>query len=375
MIKTKLVILFLLFSTIGFSQTNQSKLMRELDRTRNQIRKINRKKTSTVRKLRLINREISLEKRYVNNLKRTINKIDRKIKKNIPKIKKTEKKIKSLQKEYEELIYYAYKTRNSRRKSMYIFSANSFTQAYKRFKYLQFFTDYIQFVTDDLKKHKDSLMLYNLELEKQKNKKNFLQEKKADEIIRLSSQQKNKKRLIRKLRKQRKRLLADLKRKRKNSASLRSSVTAETSKASNKPKSKASKKFEGNKGRLIMPAYGVITAHFGTHKHPVLENITIRNDGIDISVGNNTSVKCVFKGKVSKIVTIPGANKAILIKHGEYFTVYSNLVNVTVSAGDTVYKGQKIGKVFKQNGKPNSGILNFQIWYGKEKLNPEKWIK
>lgn len=367
--------LLILTFTLAFSQSNKSELMRELDKTRNQIRHVNKQKSATVRKLRLINNEISLERKYVRRLKININKIDKQIINNQKKIKITQGKIEKLQKEYEELIFHAYKMYGTRKKSIYIFSSKTFMQAYKRFRYLKFFTDYISSVTDDLKMNKDSLLLYNLKLEKQRNIKNSLSVKKADEIIRLSNQKKHKKRIIGKLKLKRQKLLKILKRKRITSQSLRTSVTAETAKSSNKPKSKESKKFELNKGLLQKPVFGVITAKFGVHKHPVLENVTIRNDGVDISVGNNRSVKCVFKGKVSKIVTIPGANKAAIIKHGEYFTVYSNLVNVVVKQGDTVYKGQKIGNVYKRPGKHNSGILNFQVWYGTTKLNPEKWIK
>jgi murein DD-endopeptidase MepM/ murein hydrolase activator NlpD len=116
----------------------------------------------------------------------------------------------------------------------------------------------------------------------------------------------------------------------------------------------------------------VLISSFGEKKHPVYDKITIRNDGINFLVPSFSVVKVVFDGVVSKIVNLPTNQFAIIVRHGKYFTVYSGLDHIKVSAGDNVQKNQEIGSYEDVNGKL---ILNFQIWSGTDKLNPKLWLK
>jgi murein DD-endopeptidase MepM/ murein hydrolase activator NlpD len=132
-------------------------------------------------------------------------------------------------------------------------------------------------------------------------------------------------------------------------------------------------KFEANRGKLPWPVdKGAITETFGTHAHPVLKGITTYNNGIDIATSKNAPVKAIYEGEVMGVVSIPGSGDAILIKHGEYLTVYSNLGRVTVEKGQKVKTGTVIGNA----GENDEGVTeaHLEIWKGKTKLNPALWI-
>jgi murein DD-endopeptidase MepM/ murein hydrolase activator NlpD len=136
--------------------------------------------------------------------------------------------------------------------------------------------------------------------------------------------------------------------------------------------------FEGNKGRLPWPVdRGYISDHFGTHPHPVEQKVMIENNGVDIQTTEDAPVKVVFGGVVSKVFSTMGSAQIIMVKHGNYFTVYNGLGNVSVKEGQTVKARQAIGHVV--NNDENVPTFNFQIWKsgGKKaniKLNPEAWI-
>ena len=132
--------------------------------------------------------------------------------------------------------------------------------------------------------------------------------------------------------------------------------------------------FRSNKGKLPWPVEkGVITSKFGTHQHPVLKYVTEKNDGIDITSTGITKARSVFKGEVSTITAIQGANMTVIIRHGNFLTVYNNLINVKVKRGDIVQTKQEIGEVFADPGESNNCTIKFMIFEQKF-LDPEQWI-
>jgi septal ring factor EnvC (AmiA/AmiB activator) len=135
-----------------------------------------------------------------------------------------------------------------------------------------------------------------------------------------------------------------------------------------------SEDFAKNRGSLPWPTeQGIITDKFGEHQHAVIQNLTVRNNGIDISSIPNSKVRAIFMGTVSKVFTIKGANTTVIIRHGNFYTVYHNLVNVRVKTGDRVTTKQYIGDIFtdSRNGET---VLHFEIWEELDKKNPEEWL-
>lgn len=130
--------------------------------------------------------------------------------------------------------------------------------------------------------------------------------------------------------------------------------------------------FSGNKGKLPWPvARGQIVGHFGIGKHPLL-NIEVNNDGVDIATNKGSSARAVFDGEVSQIISVPGGNRTVLLRHGTYFTIYGNLSFVSVKKGDKVKRGQDLGRIYTES--TGDTILNFQVRNGTSKQNPEQWL-
>ena len=133
--------------------------------------------------------------------------------------------------------------------------------------------------------------------------------------------------------------------------------------------------FSMNKGKLPWPLQrGLITDHFGEHPDLVLKHVIRRNSGIDITTQSGAKVRAVFKGEVTKVLPNIGGNMAIILRHGSYLTVYSNLASVSVHVGEKVDTKQEIGTVFTDKEDDNKTVLKFQLWYESSKLDPEKWI-
>ena len=133
--------------------------------------------------------------------------------------------------------------------------------------------------------------------------------------------------------------------------------------------------FEKNKGNFPWPvATGVITDRFGEHSHAVMKNIIVNNNGIDITTDPGEKARSIFNGTVSRVFAIPGGNMAVIIRHGEYISVYSNLKEVYVKQGDKVETKQNIGLIYSDPSEDNKTILKFQIRKESLKLNPEEWI-
>lgn len=130
--------------------------------------------------------------------------------------------------------------------------------------------------------------------------------------------------------------------------------------------------FSGNRGKLPWPvAKGEIVGKFGINKHPIL-NVETNNGGVDIATNKGSNARAVFDGEVSQVISVPGGNRTVLLRHGSYFTVYNNLSFVSVKKGDHVKRGQDLGRIYTET--TGDTILNFQVWNGTAKQNPELWL-
>ncbi len=357
-------VLFFAFSDASAQSKKLIKAQKELKKSRKLLASLNKQSKTTYLKYQVLEKQINFQKILLKGIKTEIDSLEKLISQNTNTRHKLEETINSLKKEYEELIFYAYKTRKIRDKTMYIFSSKTFNQAYRRFVYLQYLTEYLEQTTSDLKIKSDSLSLINDNLFLQKNEKILLKEKQIDELLKLNKSKIILDKIISSLSQQKDRLLKDIKKKEKLTAALRKSMSKVSGKGK---KSKLSLKFQKNKGKLPVPAKGIISSTFGKHKHAVLKNVEINNDGIDIATQKDEPIKVVFNGTVVQVLKIPGANKAVIVKHGQYYSVYSNLSEVNVHKGDKLSTGEIVGK-------PEGRVLNFQIWYKNKKLNPQKWL-
>ena len=132
--------------------------------------------------------------------------------------------------------------------------------------------------------------------------------------------------------------------------------------------------FFDNKGRLPWPTErGIITENIGQHPHPVLPGITIQNNGVDITTVEGAEARALFDGIVSKVIAILGANYTVIIRHGNFLTVYQNLINVKVKKGDNIKVKQPIGTIYTDK-ETQTTVLHIEIWRELEKQNPNDWL-
>ncbi|SUZ57756.1 uncharacterized protein METZ01_LOCUS10610 [marine metagenome] len=287
--------------------------------------------------------------------------------------------LKILKNEYSEMIYYSYKSRSSLDKLGYVFSSNSYNQMFRRLGYI------VQY-TNSRKKQIQEIEIVTNELDNQKN--NLIHEKRiqnkllSDEVTennKLQKLKRNQKKTISDLGKKERRIKKEIKERRISLEQLdnliKEVIRSEREKLSGVDLDliKLTESFEINIGKLIWPvSSGFISNKFGVHPHPVIKNVKVKNDGIDIQTSKGSKVYSVFSGKVSTVAFIPGMNNVIIINHGEYYTLYAKLKNLLVEKGDIITIGQNIAYIVTNSDGVSE--LQFQVWKNNIKLNPEKWI-
>jgi len=341
--------------------------------------------------LQMLNIEISF-------IEKQIEKTTIKIVENRTTIEEKQKELIKLEQDYAKMIYYAYKNKHSFDSWVFIFSSKSFNQAYKRLKYLKQYTQHRKMQAEIITRTKEQITKEIADLENQKinlqkdkeNKKALIGSKKI-EVKELEAQKTDKKTLIKNLKKSESRFKKELQKQqlvaKELDEKIRKIIEEEIKKARAKekkgnkegfaltPEAKIlSDNFLENKGVLPWPLdKGIIVQGFGKQQHEIFKNIETYNNGIDIATDKGAKVRAVFDGKVSRIFLIKGEGKVILINHGEYFSVYSGLTEISVQMGEKIYSKQEIGTIMTDENKQKTH-LHFEIWKNYEKQNPSHWL-
>lgn len=345
------------------------------------------KKSKTLNDLYLIeskilNREeliskISIEISYYNNLLDNIH----------IKISQLEKDLNILKENYAKIIRHSYKFRSRPVVIMFILSSANFNQGYKRIKYLQQLFRYQNEQKQQIIFTKNLLVDESIKIDNIINYKNKLLIEKSNEFTALNNEKKNQNSLLNSLKSQESSLRTELNNRKETLKKLENAIKEFIKNEANKvednkliyaltPDEKIlSDNFEKNRGLLPWPTErGIITGKYGEQKHPLFKYVTIKNSGIDITSPVESNVRSIYSGEVKNIITVPGLHKAVIVRHGEYLTVYSNLSSVYVNVGDKIDVKQNIGKIYYKTGDKNS-ILHFELWHENSNLNPNDWIK
>ncbi|MBL4707095.1 MAG: peptidoglycan DD-metalloendopeptidase family protein [Flavobacteriales bacterium] len=379
-------------------QRKKQKLQKEIKYT-NQLLKENAKtKSTSLNQLRQLNRKITSRQSLIETIKQEITFLDDSIALQVSNVDSLEANLTLLKQEYAEMIRHAYRNRSSYNKLMFLFSADNFNQAFKRLKYFQQYAQYRQGQAKKIEAEREVIDAQIRILEAIRKSKEGLLKAELNERKELASEKSQKEKVVSSLKGKEKQLKADLEKKRKASREIANAIEKiivdEIRKAreaaAKKGKSKKgfpmtpearelSNSFTANKGKLPWPvAEGVIISQFGENPHPTLANVTVQNNGIDISTKKESVGRASFNGTVSKIIIIPGTGKAVLINHGSYFTVYTYFKEVFVTSGDKVNTKQDLGILINESGE-SSAIMHFEIYKMGDspkpiRLNPEKWI-
>ena len=408
-------------------------LQDQIDLANTLLKKTQNNRNASITELQTLNQKIDSREKLVVNMSRQIRGIDREAAAKEGEIQTLEIRIDSLKSDYAKLIQLAQYNLQPTDQVMFILSSNSFAQAAKRLQYFKDMTRYreqqvrqIHVAQENLAREKKALIAKKIEKtaiqQAQKEAKIALLADAQDQqktLATLQSRESDLKKDINKkqreaqqLEKQIKRIIAEEMRKAKERAE-RSALEMEakelglirgkdfSSRTSNKaitqlidkarkakgmdtrddgpafamtPEARAlANNFASNKGALPWPVErGIITGKFGKHPHPVVKGIIVDNPHIEITTEDNAIVRASFEGEVSSVVPIPGANVMVLIRHGNYFTVYSNLVTVQVKAGDTISLKQPIGTAFTdEEGKT---MVQFGLWRDASIQDPYPWL-
>lgn len=286
---------------------------------------------------------------------------------------------------------------------MFILSASSLDQAYRRFRYLQEFSSWRKQEAKEILKQRDDLNQRRTELLRVRKAQGEVLALRTAASQQLIRQQREQRTLVAGLRKKERTLKQELKKQQQQADALgrriqevieeeaRKAAEAAAAKKKNsatKPSTQAgyqmskdeeqlSRNFAQNRGKLPTPLSGRyrIIAHFGTQQHPDLKYVKINNQGIDMQTQPGTKARSVFDGVVTSIFVMPGYNTSIIVRHGEYLTIYSNLSTIYVKTGDRVKTGQELGIIYSDPEEDNRTVLHFQIRKETTKLDPELWLK
>lgn len=412
----------LMLTKLNFAQKSTEKLKKEQERleknisnTKNLLEKTKSSTEATINELKLIDNQVRYREELILNFDNQIKSAELKIQQKNLQIEQLELKLASLTKQYKELTIYAYKKRSKAGQMMFVFSSKNYYEALKRKKYLEKIAEIQRKQKLVILQHQKLIGQQKKEIVAEKSEKEKIAQVKRiekQEILQDKNKQLN---TLTKLKSEEQKLMTKLQEdeakkiaiKREIDAAIARELAAAekkkkatTSGGNKKPKSSEGTKpktttnstptfvepaevalndnFESNKGRLPWPvAKGSITEGYGKNPHPTIPNVFTNNNGIDISAVKGAQVRAVFEGEVSSVFAIPGAGKVVIIKHGNYRTVYSNLQEAYVSVGSKVSTKQAIGSLLVGDNE-NVSVSHFEIHQvvGSQvnRMNPSLWI-
>jgi septal ring factor EnvC (AmiA/AmiB activator) len=366
-------------------------LQQEIEYTNQLLSDTKKNKKLTFNHLMQLNIKLKDREELIGLISGQIGTINRQIGETNTSITDLQTQLKKLKDDYARMIYNAYRNKDEYSRLMFIFAAGSFNQAYMRLKYLQQISEYRHQQAEEIEKTQQQLSAKLVELEERKKEKNELLGTQENEKEVLKKEKSEKEDVLTDLQSKEKQLKKDLEKKRKDAEKLQQAILRiikeEIEKANEgRPKSPANKlvltpeaqqlsnSFASNRGKLPWPVIqGVIVDRFGPHPHPSMPDITINNNGVDIATTRGALARAVFDGEVTGVVNIPSSGKVVIVRHGEYLSVYANLNEVYVKTGDKIKTKQNIGNILFDEDDSKTE-LHMEIWKGQVKLDPEEWM-
>ncbi|MFA5587967.1 MAG: peptidoglycan DD-metalloendopeptidase family protein [Mariniphaga sp.] len=369
-------------------QQRRQSAAREIEMTNRLLNQVQQQEKASLNRLQLISNTINQRNKLISSLNSEIRLYQEFIQNNNLSVQMLSDDLEKMKTEYAKLIRMTYLGRTPSGQLFFLFSAESFNQAYRRLLYMRRYTAYRNNQAELMKTLQQLLNEKAEDLEKLKSTRQQLLDEARNETEKLAQEKSKQNREVQDLKRRQQDLKSKLQQQRSVEQQLEREIQRIIEEEARKkrdagepayaltPEQKlVGDSFAQNKLKLPWPVErGVITERFGIHRHPVLENVQVRNNGINIATETNAGVRAVFNGEVSRVFGISGGNSAVIIRHGNYLTVYSNLKEVIVKKGDKVSVHQKIGTVYTDADDGNKSILKFQIWRENQKLNPEEWI-
>lgn len=393
-------LLIFLFPLIAFTQNekqqleqDKKKIEQEIQYTNTLLEQTRKNKSASLNELVILENKISKQENLIITMNREMKWIDQQIEIANDSIEVLNDDLERLRDEYAEMIYFAYKNKNLYNRLMFVFASEDFNQAYQRIKYFQQYNAYRKKQAELIIETQQLLQKKTQDLAQNRKDKEVLLQEQREEREKLTDQKQTKDKTVQQLNQTEQDLKKSLKEKEQAAQELQSALEAIIAEeirlaneraAANADRTKGmaltpeevrlSDDFMSNKGKLPWPLErGVISSTFGEHQHPVLKKVKVKNNGIDILTESGSEARAVFEGEVTRVMSVPNNNNVVIIRHGEYLTVYSNLDEVFVRQGDKVSTKQSIGTVFT-NPDESKTELHFEVWRAKTLMNPSPWL-
>ncbi len=424
-----IVLLALSLSTVVYGQKSaadrqleqqRKEALADIEETNKLLQETAQTAKTSLNRLNLLSKQILSRKKVISLLNQELDEIEKDILNIQGQLRTLKRELGDKQTNYGKSMRGLYKRHSSQDKLLFILSAESFSQSMRRMRYLREYADWQKRQANDIVEKQAEISRKQAEMEKTRAEKRALLGTRQEESKKLESEEASQKEEVQLLNKRQKDLKADLQKKRRQAEALNRQIekqiaeeiaraeaeakaAREQAAAKGKPvpesknepireervadtkggyaMTKAEKQlsdnFANNRGRLPYPVAGrhTIVATFGEQQHQELKYVRTSNSGIDIQTSPGADARAVFNGEVTRVFVVPGYNNSVIVRHGNYLTVYSNLSQVYVKAGDRVSTRQAIGRIYSDPEDGNSTILHFQLWKEKTKLNPQPWLE
>lgn len=386
-------------------ESQRGELQKQIAATETLLKTTKKDVGSQLNSLATLTSQIEERKKYIAAMNSDVNTIDREITSLQRQLNKLQADLKDKKQKYESSVQYMYKNRSIQEKLMFIFSAETLGQTYRRLRYVREYATYQRLQGEEILKKQEQIRKKQAELRQVKKAKEKLLKERETEKQKLERQEQEKRTIVANLQKKQRGLQTEIREKRKMASRLNAQIDrliereialakkraqAEAKKESAKSSGTGKKPapvdsytmdradrqlsgtFEKNRGALPMPITGayMIVSHYGQYSVPGLKNVKLDNKGIDIQGKAGAQARAIFDGEVSAVFKFNGTI-GVLVRHGNYISVYCNLASASVSKGDKVKTKQVIGPVLNDEGR---AVLHFQLRKETAKLNPETWL-
>jgi murein hydrolase activator len=352
-----------------------SKLLEETEKTKNE----------TIQRLELINFQIEKRNSLIENLSDEVEELELSSFEYQRLIESLAEDLETLKGEYIKILRYSSVIGQKRELFMFILASKSVVQAYNRMMYVKRYASFRSGQMKLIRNTIEEIDSKRVELERVKAQKSITLGQKEKEAERLQGELKVKGKLVNNLKNKENELKKSIREKERIAKELTSQIEKVLEEERRKLKSKkeielspeeriVAGDFLKNRGRLPWPTErGVITGKYGRQEHPLIKNAVIQNNGIDITTEAGSFVRALFEGTVTKVVAILGANYTVIVKHGNFYSVYQNMIDVKVKKGDKVKTMQRIG-IVNDGRNEKTSVLHLEIWQNFDRMNPEEWL-
>ena len=412
--KFLLSLIFICTTSMLWSQESQqeklearkAQIQKEIRENEKLLQSVKKKEKSAINVIVIQSNKIKLKEKLISTTEKQTKLLGNDMYVNQVKINKLKKELEILKADYAEMIVKSYKSRSEESRAMFLLSSENFLQAYKRAQYMKQYTNYRKMQGEEISSKSNQLLDYNGRLNVQKTAKQKLIAEKEKERLSLEKEKQEQEKLVSSIKKDKNKLQADIRKKQQEARSIDkqinrivreaiaaanrkaalerakanpsapvSKVAVSSSKIELTPESKLiADNFRANRGRLPYPVEkGFISLGFGDQPHPVFSTLTIHNSGVEITTEQGSNARAVFGGEVTSVIVLSPLNKAVMIQHGDFFTVYQNLSSVSVSKGDKVSIKQSLGRV-RTNNETGKTIIKFLILQNTTYNNPQSWL-